>query len=318
MSLNISMKTDFWLPESDSVLAALAFAVVGLCGTLLNILVIVSLLRSVELRKGYLTPSIVSIAITDLIFSIVGGIYGSTHFFIRDVPLPSGCQAFSLIYYVLWMCSALNLLGIAVLRCLLVYYPRKTKNEVFGKATKVMPIMAWVVSFTWLLPTLIGKYGQFGLDCKLLSCWFINQDVSGYNANPELTYCFGIMVIGIIVFLLNLLTYAKIADYTKSFLSANSSAELEAKKKIVEKERRLGKMVTVIIISYFIVYLPVVILRVVEPNITITKPKLFVTSGIFASSIGVIDPLVYTVFNEKYRNEVKSLVKDMINFLSFS
>ena len=60
MSLNISMKTDFWLPESDSVLAALAFAVVGLCGTLLNILVIVSLLRSVELRKGYLTPSIIS------------------------------------------------------------------------------------------------------------------------------------------------------------------------------------------------------------------------------------------------------------------
>ena len=77
-------------------------------------------------------------------------------------------------------------------------------------------------------------------------------------------------------------------------------------------------MVTSIIISYFIVYLPVVILRVVEPNIMITKPKLYVTSGILANSLGLIDPLVYTVFNEKYRNEVKSLVKDMINFISFT
>ena len=116
----------------------------------------------------------------------------------------------------------------------------------------------------------------------------------------------------------NLLAYAKIVDYTKSFLSTNSSAELEAKKKILEKERRLGKMVTSIIISYFIVYLPVVILRVVEPNIMITKPKLYVTSGILANSLGLIDPLVYTAFNEKYRNEVKSLVKDMINFISFT
>ena len=231
ISANISMKTDFWLPESDSVLAALVFAVVGLCGTFLNSLVIASLLRSAELRKGYLTPSVVSIAITDLIFSLVGGIYGSTHFFIRDVPLPSGCQAFALIYYVLWMCSALNLLGIAVLRCVLVYHPQKTKNGVFWKATKIMPIMTWVLSLVWLLPTLVGKYGQFGLDCKMLSCWFINQDVSGHKANPELTYCSAIMVTGIVVFFLNLLAYAKIVDYTKSFLSTNSSAELEAKKK---------------------------------------------------------------------------------------
>ena len=215
------------------------------------------------------------------------------------------------------MCSALNLLGIAVLRCVLVYHPQKTKNGVFWKATKIMPIMTWVVSLVWLLPTLVGKYGQFGLDCKMLSCWFINQDVSGHKANPELAYCSAIMVTGIVVFFPNLLAYAKIVDYTKSFLSTNSSAELEAKKKILEKERRLGKMVTSIIISYFIVYLPVVILRVVEPNIMITKPKLYVTSGILANSLGLIDPLVYTVFNEKYRNEVKSLVKDMINFISF-
>ena len=85
---------------------------------------------------------------------------GSTHFFMRDVSLLRGCQAFPLIYYVLWMWSALNLLGIAVLRCMLVYYPRNAKNDVFGKATKAVPIMTWVVSFAWLLPTLIGEYGN--------------------------------------------------------------------------------------------------------------------------------------------------------------
>ena len=165
------------------------------------------------------------------------------------------------------MCSALTLLVIAVLRCMLVYYPRKAKNEVFGKATKAVPIMTWVVSFAWLLATLIGEYGQFGLDCKLLSCWFIDNDVSGHNDNPELTYCLAIMITGIIVLLLNLLTNAKIADYTKSFLSTNSSVELEAKTKILEKERRPGKMVTLVIISYFIVYF-------IEITLTLTNKRL--------------------------------------------
>ena len=77
-------------------------------------------------------------------------------------------------------------------------------------------------------------------------------------------------------------------------------------------------MATLIITSYFIVYLPVVILRVLEPNVMTTKPRLFVTSGIFASSIGVIDPLVYTVFDEKYPNEVRSLVKYIIDFISLN
>ena len=77
-------------------------------------------------------------------------------------------------------------------------------------------------------------------------------------------------------------------------------------------------MVTSIIISYFIVYLPVVILRVVEPNSMITKPNVFVTASIFASSIGVIDPLVYIIFNQQYRDAVRSLVNDVSSFLSFS
>ena len=318
MSSTISMETDFWLPEAGSFLAALAFAFESFVGTALNILVIVSLLRSSELRKGYLTPSIVSIAITDLIFSMFACTASATFFFVRDMPLPNGCQAFSLIYYVLWMCSALNLFGIAILRFLMVHYPKKAKKRIFKQASRVIPIMTWVVSFIWLLPTLIGRYGQFGLDCKLLTCRFVNQDVNGYNSNPEQTYAVAIIVIGLIIFGLNLLTYVKITEHHQSILTTISTAEKKTMKRILEKERKLGRMVTLIIISYFIVYLPAVILRVVEPNSMTTKPNIFVTVCIFASSIGVIDPLVYIVFNQQYRDEVKSLVNDVSSFLSLS
>ena len=304
---------DLWIPAPYSVIAAVVLSSISIVGSVLNALVITSLLRNSDIRKGYLTPSIVSIAITDFLYSVISCPIQSTSMFVRDMVLPNGCQAFSLIQYWLWMCSALNLLCISALRVMIVQYPRKTKNAKFQLASTALPVIAWSASFLWLFPTLIGRYGQFGLDCKALFCRFINQDSNGSSSHPERTYGLGIIMIGILIFLLNLLTYIKITTQYRSILKHVSSAEDKRAKEILEKERRLGKMVTLIIASFFIVYFPLVFLRIADPDIMTKSPKTYMIFAIFGSSIGIIDPLVYIVFNEEYRTEVKSLVNDTIS-----
>ena len=313
----LNLTVDIYLPEPQASIMAFVVAIQVIAGIVLNFLVIASLLRNQQLRNSYLTPSIVSIAITDWLYSILS-VIGFLYYAIRDMALPTGCQPYVYIFYVLWMCSALNLLGIAALRCLMVYFPGKAQSAKFQQASKVVPILAWIVSVLWLLPTSIGKYGQFGLDCKTMLCKFINQDFDGSKSNPEKTYALGIIGIGIFILLLNILTYLIISTRTRSLLTGIGSAGEETTKKILERERKLGKMVTLIIFSYFMVYLPAVFMRIADPDIITTKPNIYWLAAILSNSLGVVDPLVYIVSNEQYRDEVKSLIKDAISFVSFT
>ena len=306
-----SIKTDFWLPEPYSFIAAGVYGAYSIFGTVLNIFIIVALIRNKSLRKGYLAPSIFSIAVTDLIFSIsVCPAYSIL--FGRGKPLRS-CQIYSFIGFVTWICSALNLLGIASLRCILVHFPGHAKNIKFHQATKVVPLMTWVASVLWILPTAMGKFGQFGVGCKYMGCRMIEQDVDGNIADPEKTLFLAIAAIGIVMFVMNILTYARVSRHNQSMLKNVASVD-EVTKNTLKKERKLGIMVAMMTTSFFIVYIPLLILRSIDTYIMTTHPKTFAVAIIFAGSIGIIDPIVYMAFNPQYQDASKSLISDVTSF----
>ena len=62
--------TTFAYSTIEGGIAGIICALLGMIGTVLNFLLIVGLLRNPEIRKEYMTKSIVSIAITDLLFSV--------------------------------------------------------------------------------------------------------------------------------------------------------------------------------------------------------------------------------------------------------
>ena len=63
--------TDYCYGDEESILAGLGALLQAIAGTILNLLVILALLKTKQLRKEYLTPAIVSLALTDLLFSAV-------------------------------------------------------------------------------------------------------------------------------------------------------------------------------------------------------------------------------------------------------
>lgn len=63
--------TDYVYSEAVSVIGGLGALITGIGGSMLNLLVIIAFMKTPSLRKEYLTPFMVSLAMTDLIFSAI-------------------------------------------------------------------------------------------------------------------------------------------------------------------------------------------------------------------------------------------------------
>ena len=63
--------TSYVYSTTDSVIAGIGSTILAIVGTFLNFVVILALLRCNKLRKEYLTPSVVSLATTDLLYSML-------------------------------------------------------------------------------------------------------------------------------------------------------------------------------------------------------------------------------------------------------
>ena len=63
--------TSYVYSTTESVIAGVGSTILAIVGTFLNFLVILALLKCNKLRKEYLTPSVVSLATTDLLYSML-------------------------------------------------------------------------------------------------------------------------------------------------------------------------------------------------------------------------------------------------------
>ena len=302
--------TSFAYSDVESITAGFFIALESIIGAFLNFIVILALVRSSDLRKEYLTPTIVSIAITDFLFSVIALPVLSLLFFMSDMPLTS-ITLYSFISYGLWFSSAWNLLGVSILRYIAVFYPKITKKEGFQRSVILIPVMAWIIPFLFLVPTLIGKYGQFGLECKTLILRFIPININGNPTaiEPE-TFMSGVMgIVGILVFLLNIATYAQISRKLQDLLMEMTNNNLEATKRLMAREKSVGIMVAIVSVSFFLVYFPTIVLRWIDQNASVTKTTATIICYLINWSIGIIDPLIYMICRKNYRDEIKCLLK---------
>ena len=71
MESKLDNSTEYCYTDGESILAGVGSTFQAIAGTILNSLVILALLKNEHLRKEYLTPAIISLSATDLIFSLV-------------------------------------------------------------------------------------------------------------------------------------------------------------------------------------------------------------------------------------------------------
>lgn len=280
----------------------------------MNFLIIVVLLGSKRLRKEYIRPTIVSIAFNNFCYSLYTLPVQSIHFFMRDMPLPTGCQFYGFITYGLWLCSAWNLLGAAVLRFAAVHFPHQTKSKVFRRASKLIPVMAWIVAFVLPFPTLLGKYGQFGFICRTFGCTFIDTNLDGSKANsdPQTMYGMSVVIIGLLMIILNVLTFNRISKLSKSILKRTNEMDQNMSTRIYKKERKVGKAIGIVTLNFFLVYLLTIILLMSIPNATNTIPVINLICYFIAGSAVVFNPVVFIICQEKYQRAIRRLLQTVL------
>ena len=133
----------------------------------------------------------------------------------------------------------------------------------------------------------------------------INKDCNAIETSPLNCYVLMIIVCGILAFLFNSATFGKIRKHSSNLFKRIKTIDFEFAQNISKKEKSVGKMVVKVTASYAIVYLPVILLRVIEPNAIMKYPWLSSCVNLLHNSLVVIDPLVYILSHEKYQKEVK-------------
>ena len=119
-----STDPSFVYTHIESLIFGIIYAPLSVFGVFLNLFVILAMLRNSELRKEYLSPSILSVALNDFIFSIYTIPVVSLNGLMRDLPLPIFPEFYAFVTLGLWQGSIGNLLVLAILRCVAVVFPR--------------------------------------------------------------------------------------------------------------------------------------------------------------------------------------------------
>ena len=169
---------------AETVAAGVVVTIESIGGSLLNLLVIIALLRNPQLRKEYLTPFIISNAMTDFLFSSIPLAALSIRCFLMKWPNIS-CSWIMVLGLGTWICSAWNLLGVALIRCYLIHRKKMSTSKYFKYSSIIIPVLAWIISFGTIAPTFFGVNGRFGLSCKLQVCILVNVDCSGNSLDYE-------------------------------------------------------------------------------------------------------------------------------------
>ena len=263
-----STNPDLVYSEEATILGGVISIILCVCGLILNSSVIFGIAKSPELQKEYLTPTIISIALTDWIFSIINLPIQANFFITRDQPV--GCNFYNFFGYVLWFCSAFNLVVIAILRVIAVSFPRKLKNPYspLAHSKAILPLLAWIFSTILWVPTLTHHFGRFGVECKSFICKAINVDNENLSIHrgPEEIYAGLIILCGVLVLALNIITFLQMRKRTRQFIKGFKSSfkgnkdeneektVKDVKERMIKKEWNMGKYVARITASFFIVY----------------------------------------------------------------
>lgn len=307
----------FSYSHSVALIAGILHTFESIGGSILNFLIILVVLRSKNIREENLTPSILSIAITDLIFSVYVIPVSAVTFFIRDVPFPEACTITAFTSHALWILSALNRLGISVFRCFAVLFPMKTKHKILKYVCRTLPLFGWLISILSVLPTFFRQYGRFGLECRSFMCRLIDVDTEGNPTefNPRHMYFIIIAGTGSTIILLNVLLFSQVSYYSKNMLNQVNEINKDIGNLMLKNEKKAGKMVTIVSMSFLIVYCPIFIFIGLDEHVAATNETFMVVAVILVYGLVVVDPLAYIFFNDKYHKEIKITMNEMISLI---
>lgn len=241
----------------------------------------------------------------------------SLRFFMMRMP-GVHCPTFTFFGLGFYFCSAWNLLGVAMIRCVVVFRNRISSTKIFHWSSRILPVITWIIPFMTLLPSLLGKYGRFLLSCKDQYCRLLSVDENGDPLQLSANLSLILIFIGAILIILNAATYVRVAWQPRKLSHQMKDASSEIATEILEKEKKVGLMMGVVTIFFFITFMMDAIVRTIDFNFYLANPNLQTVLLLITYSIVIVDPLIYIILQEQYRMEITNLLKAIpVLFMNF-
>jgi len=304
-----SLSTDFVFGDGDSVFASLfavLFAILGIC---LNLLVIVALMHYRRTRRHVTTPFIISLSISDLVYSGFILPIMAARFHHQETPLgETWCQVYPLIYYGTMGASLLSLTMVTLNRAFMLFLPSKV-DSIFTNNKNIkghkLPInsliilfLCWLIPILMLLPSFTGTEGKMGLQRHTQSCTIL-ADREGDNPK-KLFYAIGFGIPSVTLIVSDIAIFFKMKSMHKSD-NRMSMATLDERK----MERLFMLMLGAIFVFFVVTYVPGIIVKGVDP--CFSKPTLHVLAYVINWASVWINPIIYVVSQKKYQEAIKHL-----------
>ncbi|XP_068199285.1 opsin 8, group member b [Antennarius striatus] len=277
--------------------------VVGVLSIMGNILVIIMAFRKSSRMKP---PELlcVNLALTDLgaaisMYPLAVAAAWSHHWLGGNIS----CTYYGLVGFFFGVASIMNLTILAIVRFIVSFNLQSPKDQkISWKMVKILCIWIWLYALVWaLLPMLgWGEYGPetFGISCSL--AWAQMKD-KGYS-----------FVVCMFTFNLVLPSVTIICCYfgiTINLYFMNKNSLNNRVPNIVKLHRRLLIVAVLISVGFIGCWAPYGIISmwsILEDSSSI-PPEVSVLPCMFAKSSTLYNPVIYYIFSQSFRKEVKQL-----------
>uniref|UniRef100_A0A0K2TB03 G-protein coupled receptors family 1 profile domain-containing protein n=1 Tax=Lepeophtheirus salmonis TaxID=72036 RepID=A0A0K2TB03_LEPSM len=299
--------------RAATIFAAVCASIFCIVGVLGNLLTIVGLLKSPRLRNHATTMFVVSLAISDLLFSAINLPFtASRYVHLRWIHGNFVCRLFPFFFYGNVAASLMNMVAITINRyvlisCLTTYSRIYSRLNIF-----IMIFVVWIFSFGMLVPPLAEVWGTLGLNEETFSCTILKKDG---KSPKKFLMLFAFLMPAVVIICcytaiyfkfkqsrrnvqahMNKISTAGTAEMRKKSISLPSTSNQMAQRR---EDIRLTKMMLTIFLCFMVSYLPLSLVNVMDDDLK--YPDLHVLASVLAWSSAVINPFIYAFKNRQYQ-----------------
>ncbi|XP_011643953.1 protein trapped in endoderm-1 [Pogonomyrmex barbatus] len=290
--------------RSMTIVAAVCAIIFSIIGVLGNLVTVIALLKYTRLRRHATTAFVISLSISDLIFSAVNLPLTASRYLNEAWVLGETlCKIFPLFFYGNVAVSLLSMVAITINRYILISQSDIYNQLYTSRGITVMLITIWTLSFLMLLPPLLGVWGTLGLDPATFSCTILRKNGS---SPKKFLFVLGFIVPCVVISVSYLCIYWRVRKSRKNLEAHATEGERRGGGFQRREDSRVTRLMLTIFLCFLMCYLPLMLVNVIDDKMKI--PILHIVASVLAWASAVINPFIYAGTNRLYREAYKQVL----------
>ncbi|XP_042311935.1 melanopsin isoform X2 [Sceloporus undulatus] len=296
--------------------------VVGITGTLGNLLVIYAFCRS----RGLRTPAnmfIINLAVSDFLMSITQcPIFFTNSLNKRWIFGAKGCELYAFCGALFGIASMITLTVIALDRYFVITRPLASIGVMSKKKALLILLGVWLYSLAWSLPPFFG-WSAYVPEGLLTSCsWDYITFTPSVRAYTMLLFCFVFFIPLIAIIYSYVFIFRAIKNANRAVQRINSDNSKESQKlyQRMKNEWKMAKVALIVILLYVISWSPysVVALVAFAGYSHLLTPYMNSVPAVIAKASAIHNPIIYAIAHPKYRMAIAKLLPCLGSLLRVS